>query len=190
MQSMSCSADEIDAILSGKSVALVGNARRLGSSGQGAEIDSADLVIRINSAPMPSPESHGSRTDILALAVKLSTNDLERIRPSRIFWMSHKRKRLTWSVASTAGFFLPSLRDFHALKEILGAPPSTGLMTIDQLSRSQARSIALYGFDFFASLSLSGHRTAAQVPHNFVAEQQFVDSLLVKDPRFRLIRAT
>lgn len=41
----------------------------------------------------------------------------------------------------------------------------------DLLARSTATKITLYGFDFFASLSLSGRRTSAQVPHNFQAER-------------------
>ncbi|WP_286789889.1 glycosyltransferase family 29 protein, partial [Thioclava sp. UBA3469] len=52
--------------LAGKSVALVGNARALAEGQAGAAIDAHDVVIRINRAPMPSAESHGTRTDWLA----------------------------------------------------------------------------------------------------------------------------
>lgn len=190
LQSLSCRTSDIAALFAGKSVALVGNARKPGPPGQGSAIEAADLVIRINSAPFPSAESHGARTDILALAVAVSREDLDRIHPARIFWMSHKRKRLPWAVAQSPGFFLPGLEGFQRLKTTLGAPPSTGLMMIDLLARSTARDIALYGFDFFASLSLSGRRSAAQVPHDFAAERRFVENLLAQDPRFRLISAT
>lgn len=190
LQSLSSPAAEIEALFAGKTVSLVGNARNSGRPGQGAAIEAADLVVRINSAPIPSADSHGSRTDILALAVRLSPAALARIKPARIFWMSHKRKRLPWAVAQSPGFFLPPLDSFHRLKVALGAPPSTGLMMIDRLARSQAKTITLYGFDFFASLSLSGRRTAAQVPHDFAAERGFVETLLGKDPRFHLIAAT
>lgn len=189
LQSLSCPTTEIDALLAGKSVALVGNARRAGPSGQGTAIEAADLVIRLNAAPMPSVESHGQRTDLLALAVALSAADLARIRPGRILWMSHKRKRLPWHVAHSPGFHLPGLDRFDRLKQVLGAPPSTGLMMIDLLAGSQAKEIALYGFDFFASLSLSGRRKADQVPHDFAAERRFVETLLAQDPRLRLIVA-
>lgn len=46
--------------LAGKRIALVGNARALADTRHGAQIDAADLVIRINRAPIPSAESHGS----------------------------------------------------------------------------------------------------------------------------------
>ena len=89
-------------------------------------------------------------------------------------------------MATHKGFALPPLDTYQRLKAQLNAPPTTGLMMIDLLARSPATKITLYGFDFFASLSLSGRRTAAQVPHNFQAERAFVSALLARDLRFCL----
>jgi hypothetical protein len=177
--------DQVLARLTGD-VALVGNAQSLAASQSGAAIDAADLVLRINRAPMPAAHSHGTRTDVLCLATAIDAASLHRLNPKLILWMSHKRKRLPWAVARHPGFALPPLDTFQRLKAILGAPPTTGLMMIDLLSRAPARKITLYGFDFFASLSLSGSRTAAEVPHDFAAERDFVTALLVRDPRFSL----
>ena len=168
----------------GLSVALVGNARSLASGG--AAIEAADLVIRINRAPMPSAASHGVRTDILALATSIPAADLARIKPGRIFWMSPKRKRLPWAVATSPGFHLHPLPEIARLAALLGAPPTTWLMMIDLLSHTPVARVDLWGFDFFASLSLSGRRTAAQVPHDFAAERAFVEALIARDPRFHL----
>lgn len=173
-----------------KSISLVGNARSLEGTSNGENIDAADMVIRINRAPMPSESSHGTHTDYLALATSLSRNDLQRIKPSRILWMSHKRKRLTFADATSNGFYLHPLSEWETLKETLGAPPTTGLMLINILATSKAKTISLYGFDFFASQSLTGTRTAAQVPHDFTAEKAFVESLLKTDPRFTLVKPT
>ncbi|SFX45181.1 Glycosyltransferase family 29 (sialyltransferase) [Paracoccus pantotrophus] len=169
--------------LAGKRVALVGNARALAEARHGAQIDAADLVIRINRAPMPSAESHGSRTDWLALAVRLSDADRARIAPARLLWMSPKRKRLDWRTASSPGFYLHPLSDYRALMARLGAPPTTGAMMIDLIARSQMARLELYGFDFFASLSLSGRRTAEQVPHDFKGESEWVRELILADRR-------
>jgi hypothetical protein len=177
--------DQVLARLTG-TVALVGNAQSLTATHSGPAIDAADLVLRINRAPMPAALSHGTRTDVLALATGLDAASLQRLNPRLILWMSHKRKRLPWAVASHPGFALPPLDGFLRLKAVLGAPPTTGLMMIDLLSRAPATRITLYGFDFFASLSLSGRRTAAQVPHDFAAERDFVTALLARDPRFSL----
>ncbi|WP_415182823.1 glycosyltransferase family 29 protein [Phaeovulum sp.] len=169
--------------LAGKRVALVGNARALGDARHGAQIDAADIVIRINRAPMPAATSHGTRTDWLALATSLPRTDYTRLRPSRVLWMSPKRKRLSHAIATSPGFYLHPLHDYTALRDQFDAPPTTGLMLIALLSRASLMGLTLYGFDFFASLSLSGRRTAAQVPHNFAAEAAFVAALMARDSR-------
>ncbi len=167
-------------------VALVGNAQSLAATESGAAIDAAHLVIRLNRAPMPNARSHGTRTDVLACATSLKATHLRKINPKLLLWMSPKRKRLSWAMASRKGFALPALDSYLRLTAQLSAPPTTGLMMIDLLAGSHATKITLYGFDFFASLSLSGRRTAAQVPHNFQAERAYVTALLARDSRICL----
>lgn len=175
--------------LAGKRVALVGNARSLAERDEGAAIDRADIVIRINRAPMPASRTHGTRTDWLALATAIGAADLDRVRPGRILWMSHKRKRLPWPVASSPGFYLHPLADWRALGAALGAPPTTGLMMIELLAQSGLAELRLHGFDFFASLSLTGSRRADQVPHDFDTEARFVKALTTRDARVTRVGA-
>nr|WP_280517779.1 glycosyltransferase family 29 protein [Falsirhodobacter halotolerans] len=177
---------EVLAAWRGARIALVGNARALAGTRRGTEIDAADHVIRINRAPMPDVASHGTRTDALALATRLAPARLADLSPARVMWMSPKRKRLTWAVATTPGFYLHPRADYDALKARLGAPPTTGAMMIDLLARSGAARVDLFGFDFFASLSLSGRRQAADVPHDFGAEATWVHTLIAQDSRFIL----
>ncbi|WP_207100522.1 glycosyltransferase family 29 protein [Paracoccus shandongensis] len=186
LQSLSVPQGDLLADLGGKRVALIGNARSLAEGRQGAAIDAADLVIRINRAPMPAPESHGTRTDWLALAVRLPDADRARLQPGRILWMSPKRKRLDWRTATSPGFYLHPLGDYRALKDRLAAPPTTGAMMIALLLRSRLTGLTLHGFDFFASASLSGRRTADQVPHDFGAEAAWVADLGRSDERLVL----
>ena len=56
-------------------------------------------------------------------------------------------------------------------------------------SRSRMARLDLYGFDFLASQSLSGRRSAADVPHDFNAEAEWVAGLQRSDPRIRLAGA-
>jgi hypothetical protein len=190
LERLSDSPSTLAAELTGKQVALVGNARSLSSSRHGEAIDAADLVIRMNTAPIPSLRSHGSRTDWLAVSMPPEAALLAARTPVRVLWMTRKRKRLPYALARRPGFYLNRRDEAQALADRLGAPPTTGLMLIDMLARSPAAGVSLFGFDFFASLSLSGNRTAAQVPHDFAAERRFVEALLTRDPRFRLIAAT
>ncbi len=186
LAAMSAPVASLKAELLGKKIAIVGNARALAKGDAGPLIDAADLVIRINRAPMPQARSHGTRTDWLGLAVGLKEKDGEALAPERILWLSHKRKRLPLWVARRPGFFLYPLKDFQLLHQVLHAPPTTGIMLIDFVSRSGAAKIDLYGFDFFSSLSLTGHRKASQVPHDFAAEKAWVERLAARDARLRL----
>ena len=175
--------------LAGKSVALVGNARSLSKSEFGEQIDDADVVIRINSAPIPDPRSHGSRTDWIAMSTPTRRALIAERAPSRLLWMTRKRKRLPYWLARDSRFFLNPVAAVEKLRQDMGSAPTTGAMVIDLLLRSEAASIDLYGFDFFSSLSLSGRRTAEQVPHDFSAEQKWVEQQMSLDPRLTLHRS-
>lgn len=179
--------EEMSDEITGRDVALVGNARALAEGRDGTRIDAADFVVRINAAPIHTPASHGTRTDWLGLAVRLRKSDLARLSPARVLWMSPKRKRLSRQIASSPGFYLHSLADYAALKTELSAPPTTGLMLVSLLLCARLKSLTLYGFDFFASKSLSGRRSSHQVPHDFAAEARWIDAQMAQDNRLRLI---
>jgi hypothetical protein len=169
--------------LRGRDVALVGNARSLAEGAAGAAIDAADVVIRMNAAPMPLARSHGTRTDWLGVSVAVPAAVIAERAPRRVIWVTPKRRRLPYRIARAEGFALyPAAR--HAdLSARLGARPTTGLMLVDLVAASEAARYTLYGFDFFASQSLSGRRTAADVPHDFGAEATFVAALAARDAR-------
>jgi hypothetical protein len=186
LMQLSVPPDALRAELSGRRVALVGNARSLAERSEGEEIDRADLVIRLNAAPLPSPGSHGTRTDWMAMSVPVEAEVIAARDPTRLLWMTPKRKRLPWRIASDPRFALAPATWNARLADELGARPTTGLMVIDLLARSEAREVRLHGFDFFASLSLSGGRAAKDVPHDFAAEKAWVEKLITRDSRFVL----
>jgi hypothetical protein len=76
LQALSSEIDTLLQELEGKSVALVGNAKSLVDARYGAVIDAADIVIRLNSAPLPAILSHGSRTTWIALSAPISHDAL------------------------------------------------------------------------------------------------------------------
>lgn len=174
--------------LAGRSVAIVGNARSLEDGCRGAEIDAHDIVIRMHRAPLPRARSHGSRTSWLALGMPVPQALIDARAPDRLLWMAAKRKRLVRRLVRHPGFYRHPLADWRDLAAELGAPPSTGAMVVDLVCRSEAAAIGLFGFDFFTSLSLSGRRTAAQVPHDFDAERRRVMRLMATDQRLVLHR--
>lgn len=184
LASLSTTLQTINEELKGKTVAVVGNARALEHSCYGVNIDKAELVIRLNSSPLPNAASHGTRTDWIGTSIPLDQKLIDARRPQRVLWLTPKLKRLPWAIARKPGFFLnPSSFQTELSKEI-GARPTTGLLILDLLRRSSVGQVDIYGFDFFASLSLSGSRKAGQVAHDFNVEQKWVQTLIQKDPRF------
>ncbi|GAA3860014.1 glycosyltransferase family 29 protein [Celeribacter arenosi] len=182
----SLSREDILARLSAKSVAIVGNARALCETSQGSDIDAADIVIRINSAPMPAAASHGQRTDWLAMSTPVSQAIVQERAPDLLMWMTPKRRRLPLRIARHRDFYLNAIDDWQRLRATLPANPTTGLMVIDLAAASNASRVDLYGFDFFSSLSLSGRRSAEQVPHDFGSEREWVEQRMGADSRLTL----
>jgi hypothetical protein len=175
------------ALLQGKRVAVIGNARSLTAGQFGPEIDKADIVIRFNSAPVVHVASHGSRTDWIATGIDITETLVRQRGASVLLWMFKRRRLPGWMHQFPKLCFYPMER-MAALTEALGSRPTSGLMVIDLLSESQCNSVELYGFDFFASMSTSGERTKAEVPHDFHGEEAFVLALIARDSRFRLNR--
>jgi len=178
--------------LSGRTIALVGNARSLGETTCGAEIDGCDLVVRLNAAPMGAASSHGRRTGWLAASIFVPAARLRALQPRAMLWMSPKGR---WRAAARYGWrgplsFYP-LPWWRELSTALGGNrPSTGLMTIDLLRRIGGfAELRLFGFDFFASGSLSVRKIGAPPPHDFARERQHVARLLETTSCIRLVRA-
>lgn len=170
-------------------VALVGNARSLLGQPHGREIDSCDLVIRLNTAPDQEPGSHGTRTDWLAVSTIVPRQRICSLAPRRMFWMSPRRRLQALAVH---GWRMPVSFFPHSwwkdLAARLGSRPSTGLMTIDMLVRAGGYSrVVLFGFDFFQSPSLSPRGLAAPPPHDFRREEDHVRRLITARAGIHLV---
>lgn len=126
--------------ITGKSVAIVGNAQSLFDKHFGKEIDSHDIVIRFNKGFPNKPEIQGEKTSIVMLACELSKVDIQYYKAKYVINRSK-------GYENPADFTI-SNEDRHRLAEKLGSQPSTGFMAIDMCLSSCAKSIDLYGFDF------------------------------------------
>lgn len=168
----------------GKTFAIVGNARGLAYGDQGEQIDRADIVVRLNRAPVISARAHGIRTDWIATSIPLDQDLLALRQPDLVLWMTPRRKRLSWRLIKRGSLFINPSNHHRKLWAETVARPTTGLLVIDLLRRSAAAEIHIFGFDFFQSQSLSGSRHAKDVLHDFDAERAWVTQLLKTDPRF------
>lgn len=179
----------IIAELSGRHVAIVGNAQSLSEREYGRMIDRADIVIRCNRGPIIHTRSHGGRTDWLCTSLPLSREQAGKRGITQILWMSRSRKaaRLIprWLVKSKI-FYRHPKRRHRQLATRIGAPPSTGVMGIDLVARSRCSSLEIFGFDFSASKSFSNLGGSASKIHNADLEQDYVRKLVAADNRIRI----
>ncbi|SEP54919.1 glycosyltransferase family 29 protein [Thalassovita taeanensis] len=189
LRGFSAPLEALAAEAAGKTVAVVGNARSLTTTQFGPQIDAADIVIRLNKGEISAPEGQGRRTDWLAMSVPVAPDIIRAHDPKRLLWVTPKRRRLPYHVASDPRFCLLPEDHSDRLRATLGSRPSTGVMIIALAASLPVASLRIYGFDFFATLSTTGGRSAAQVPHDFAAEKLWVEALVAADPKIELIRA-
>lgn len=169
----SLSIDTVLEALAGKSVAVVGNAESLLQTNHGEAIESADLVLRMNRALPPRPESHGRRTDILTFSVIAQVEKvIDQFNARWRVWMSPKYR----DDEPPPGVIFYPVRFAEQLGERLGSRPSTGMLTLDMISRASGAKAFLYGFDFKATKSF--YLTKDHLgTHDFAREADFTRAL-------------
>jgi hypothetical protein len=170
---------ELGALVSGRNVAVVGNAESIFQRSDGEDIDGCDLVMRLNRGFIRRAENQGSRTDVVCLSLSL---ELSAIRAAfgdaQIVFASPWR----WNISSellairSSLVFYP-LRAWRRLSaSIDGRRPSTGLMAID-LCRNclGARQVSLFGFDWKDTKTFYSETLRLQ-HHDWDAERRLVAS--------------
>lgn len=165
----------------GKSVALVGNASSLFDRKYGSEIDSHDVVCRMNRAAMLYTKffeflSHGNRTDVWFVWRLKEYEFAKQVkRPDKIIQIS--------PAENTEETFIQFPEEkFNEYVEELKAVPSTGFCSLMYLLQSGALSVTLYGFDWkktptFTDLSRDIDSLALDSIHNFSLEKEIINSL-------------
>lgn len=123
----------------GKRVAVVGRAGYLNGAGLGAEIDQADVVVRVNwTLPLPDrAEDYGARTDLV-----------------------YACRKCTGVVEAAEQHGVPAVLCDHRLRKALACEsrldaaryrPNTGTVCAFDALRSGAAEVRVFGMDFYAS---------------------------------------
>lgn len=182
---------ELQSFLSGKSVAIIGNASSIFNDALGAEIDTHDVVIRINYGYIKDPVAQGSKTTIWAGSVALDEHEVQtRFAPIYAMWMTPRRRSLpNYSPAFRRKLFMHPVEIWETLQKELGAwgdgqaRPTTGAMLINLVVKHCAPSrVRLYGFDFFKTKTFYEKRLPKNKPHDFHAEELWAQTLCASDP--------
>lgn len=166
---------DLNSLLGGKTVAIVGSSPHLEGTGLGSRIDSHEVVIRINDcSPRKRTEDFGSRTTLLSL--NLGSDHLEEYRqllgqeldhnselkgvlcPGQSWDTEPRWKKLRGSVSKnfeSLGKKLPLItvedERLQSLESEVGGQPTTGLATIALVLDSNAKQIFICGFSFYST---------------------------------------
>jgi hypothetical protein len=170
-----------------KRVAIVGNAESLFHKEYGPEIDSHDVVVRLNKAAMlyerfDAEKSHGKRTDIwmfwrTAEYQKLFNDIDQNIKKMH---MGHQdRNRI--NIKQIDHVYPDEL--YKPLKQKAGKHnnPTTGFMAIDYILYCQPIHLSIYGFDWKETPTFTDplRRKEKLCPHDFETERKYcVENIL------------
>ncbi|WP_435168748.1 glycosyltransferase family 29 protein [Falsirhodobacter sp. 1013] len=174
---------ELQKVIAGRRLSLVGNAASLLRQRLGEEIDSG-CVIRLNSGIPIHKRAQGRRTDIHCFSTRSSLQynlgrATWRVRLRRnhfndkfSVWMSPDDRE---TAEPGQAFYPMPLCD--ELTERLGATPSVGAKTLHMLSELTDAEIRVFGYDFKTTTTF--YRTKENLgPHNWQGEQDFALSLV------------
>lgn len=145
---------DIEQLISGKRVALVGNSRNV--LGKTYDVDNHDVVIRMNGAwnlPEEMKQSVGVKLDMLCVSGhKKEIAEIVKLYPN-VVWMSPKSRETIEPEVASLLYYYPE-EWWQELYKELGSRPSTGCMAVDLLRRTlNDGTLTLYGFDFFQNAS-------------------------------------
>lgn len=170
--------------LSGRSVAVVGNAASLLESAHGAAIDAHDVVVRFNRGFVRNPASQGRRTSIHCLATQIAPDLIMQAWPdAELLFLSPLRFYLPPALRERSAV-LPVAR-WSRLLETLGARPSAGLLALDLFRETALSRMTLYGFDWKESRTFY-HEERRPGWHDWRRERDLVGRWLAEDARIGL----
>jgi hypothetical protein len=164
-----------------KTIAVIGNASSLFEKNYGSEIDSHDVVVRINKAAMlytrkEVNKSHGSKTDVW---VFWNTAEYKSFFPKiskHIKKMHAGHQGRTPNNIDLIDFLYPDDL-YKELKKHSGKHnnPTTGLITLDYISRCNPKHIDVYGFDWKSSPTFTDPEMKREkaCPHDYPVEKEY-----------------
>lgn len=177
--------DRIDLadVIKNKSVALIGNSLSLFSFKYGAQIDSHDVVIRINKAAMlytkfDAPETHGTKTTIWGVW-DINTFDQEALKKAKKVIRVHVGTRDTGPLAD----YTISRDIIKELKSDGIRNPSSGLIFLQLLIKLEPSIVRVYGFDWKKTLTFTD-TTKKDAHHTFPLEETYCREKIFTLPNF------
>lgn len=176
----------LNAHITNKDIAVVGNAQSLFGKGYGWLIDSNDVVFRFNAgALVTDSNSQGSRTDVAVMSPpylwKEVINQLSK--ETTILHVTNKHRMAQEMYIQT-----PHKPNDQLKIDFYGSRPSSGALLINLLLSSQCNvnKIRLYGFDWKETPTYYNGNDVKNGAHNYQIERLWMKKLH-KDGKIEII---
>lgn len=176
----------------GKTVAIIGNAQSLFGKTYGNEIDSHDVVIRINRGietcfNNKDVVSHGKKLDVWVFNLYRT---LEYFDTQAISQIQQPYKRLQMNYTPILGK-IDSTISQEAQNEIVGmfSPKkvTTGFRILHYMTKFNPSSVDVYGFDWKETPTFYiKHKSAADLSHDYKREKQYCAQQYFDSGKFSL----
>lgn len=166
-------------LIEGKTVAIVGNSVELFESSFGDEIDSFEVVCRLNrGAEIIDSQKQGTKITIWGYGdFDIVRSIFDSIHCDNTIHLSENRQSHKISKKTKHYMDLSELSELK--KELLWNFPSSGLMMLYYIINRNARLVSLFGFDFNRSPSWPNNNWENNVKntHNWELERGLVTEL-------------
>jgi hypothetical protein len=179
-----------------KKVVIVGNSLSLFEKKFGEDIDSYQIVCRINRGiVIKNSLSQGTKTDVWAYSIPRIVEDLfSTVTCENTIHLANKHRsikvegyKLKQFQSDTRTKYYYPVEWWNMLVSNLGFDkPSSGLMLLDLISRSEPKSITLYGFDW--KESPTWYFQEATTEHNWHLEKSYIYKNFLNNDNIHLIR--
>jgi len=140
-----------------KKVAIIGNAEI-----NFIKENEYDIIIRMNEADYAK-----NRTDVLAMSHFVGIEDLIRIKPQHLMWMTNKRRTFVSPYIQKLNYY--PIEWWSKLSDKLQARPSTGVMVIDWVAH-YTMEWDYFGFSF-------DYAQIPTPPHDVKREEAYIKCL-------------
>jgi hypothetical protein len=178
----------------GKTVALIGNAMSLFEKTYGEEIDSHDVVVRLNKAAMlydrmSAEKSHGRKTNVW---IFWNTSEYKShfLKYPKVKKMHAGHQARFDANTKHVDFVYPMKPNYEMLRKKAGNHnnPTTGLIAIDWIMFCKPKCLSIYGFDWKETPTFTDPKRVRDraCPHDFPTEKAYVANEILILPNVRL----
>lgn len=162
-----------------KSIAIIGNAKSLFDKTYGDEIDSHDVVIRINKgievcANRNLISSHGKKVDVWCFNLYSSLENFDNTMKKQLP-QTYKRLQMNYSPPTEKFDSSTSVNDINEIKNIVAPKKiTTGFRMLHYITKFKTTSVTIYGFDWKETPTYyMNYKSTTDLSHDYIKEKDY-----------------